>query len=150
MISLSDELRPSFVPILIGTPTVRLHIFVRPTLHVSIYTATEIVGDFASKGNLPAEPDGRDPLDYRLQSVDRLPILVSRVAERCSLPSRGVSVKSGVHTTVGRIHTGSAGVAEVAEVEARSRGRVAARERKILGRESKWREFILKLRTSRA
>jgi hypothetical protein len=38
-------------------------------------------------------------------------------------------VKSGVHTTVGRIHTGSAGVAEVAEVEARSRGRVAAREK---------------------
>ena len=38
-------------------------------------------------------------------------------------------MKAGVHTTVGRIHTGSAGVAEVAEVEARSRGRVGAREK---------------------
>ena len=38
-------------------------------------------------------------------------------------------MKSGVHTTVGRIHTGSAGVAEVAEVEARSRGRIGAREK---------------------
>ena len=38
-------------------------------------------------------------------------------------------MKSGVHTTVGRIHTGSAGVAEVAEVGARSRGRVGAREK---------------------
>jgi hypothetical protein len=34
-----------------------------------------------------------------------------------------------VHTTVGRIHTGSGGVAEVAEVEARSRGRIEAREK---------------------
>ena len=38
-------------------------------------------------------------------------------------------MKSGVHTTVGRIHTGSAGVAEVAEVGARSKGRVGAREK---------------------
>ena len=38
-------------------------------------------------------------------------------------------MKSGVHTTVGRIHTGSAGVAEVAEVGARSRGRIGAREK---------------------
>ena len=40
-----------------------------------------------------------------------------------------MSVKSGVHTTVGRFHTGSAGVAEVAEVAARSRGRVGPREK---------------------
>ena len=51
------------------------------------------------------------------------------VASGCRLPSRGVSVKSGVHTTVGRFHTGSAGVAEVAEVKARSRGRGGAREK---------------------
>ena len=38
-------------------------------------------------------------------------------------------MKSGVHTTVGRFHTGSAGVAEVAEVQARSRGRGGAREK---------------------
>ena len=49
-------------------------------------------------------------------------------AGRCRLPSRGVSVKSVVHTTVGRFHTGSVGVAEVAEVGARSRGRVGSRE----------------------
>ena len=38
-------------------------------------------------------------------------------------------MKSVVHTTVGRFHTESVGVAEVAEVKARSRGRVGAREK---------------------
>ena len=48
--------------------------------------------------------------------------------KRCRLPSRGVSVKSGVHTTVGRFHTESVGVAEVAEVGARSGSRIGPRE----------------------
>ena len=99
------------------------------TVYYYVYTATEIIGDFASRGNLPAEPDGRDPLDYRLQSVDRVAFFGRSGCKCCRLPSRGVSVKSGVHTTVGRFHTGSAGVAEVGEVRARFRGRGGAREK---------------------
>ena len=42
-------------------------------------------------------------------------------------------MKSVVHTTLGRFHTRSVGVAEVAEVGARSRARVGSRENLGLG-----------------